>query len=94
MPFSAQRATVISISLPNSNQVLFQTAVGSGLPPDNELWVERKRNTVLRLGSSTWWQQCKYGGNEEAFSKVFRMSPTQAEKYAIHGGGVPSKWDS
>ncbi|KAI1377506.1 hypothetical protein F4677DRAFT_414630 [Hypoxylon crocopeplum] len=89
LPFSAQRPTLISISLANSSQVLFQCAVGSGTAPDNELWVQRKRNTVLRFGTSTWFQHCKYHGDEEAFNAKFGMSPAQAEKYAIHGGGVP-----
>ncbi|KAI1475598.1 hypothetical protein K445DRAFT_320372 [Daldinia sp. EC12] len=88
LPFSSQKPTLISISLA-SGQVLFQTAVGSGTAPDNEIWVQRKRNTVLRFGASTWFQHCKYAGDEEAFRLKFGMSPDQAEKYAIHGGGVP-----
>ncbi|OTA58344.1 hypothetical protein K449DRAFT_385748 [Hypoxylon sp. EC38] len=89
LPFSAQKPTLISISLANSGQVLFQCAVGSGTAPDNEIWVQRKRNTVLRFGTSTWFQHCKYAGDEEAFKAKFGMSPEQAEKYAIHGGAVP-----
>ncbi|KAI0387463.1 hypothetical protein F5Y04DRAFT_4884 [Hypomontagnella monticulosa] len=89
LPFSSQKPTLISISLANSCQVLFQCAVGSGTAPDNELWVQRKRNTVLRFGTSTWFQHCKYAGDEAAFNAKFGMSPQQAEKYAIHGGGVP-----
>ncbi|KAI0111998.1 hypothetical protein F4814DRAFT_424403 [Daldinia grandis] len=90
LPFSAQKPTLVSIALA-SGQVLFQTAVGSGTALDNEIWVQRKRSTVLRFGASTWFQHCKYAGDEEAFRLKFGMSPEQAEKYAIHGGGVPSK---
>ncbi|KAI1386145.1 uncharacterized protein F4822DRAFT_409080 [Hypoxylon trugodes] len=89
LPFSSEKPTLISISLANSGQVLFQTVVGSGTVPDNEIWVQRKTNTVLRFGTSTWFQHCKYAGNEEIFRKKFGMSLGQAEKYAIHGGGVP-----
>ncbi|KAH9995331.1 hypothetical protein F4779DRAFT_198523 [Xylariaceae sp. FL0662B] len=89
LPFSSQKPTLISISLANSGQVIFQTAVGSGTAPDNEIWVERKRNTVLRLGTSTWFQHCKFAGDEEAFRVKYGMSAAQAEKYAIHGGAVP-----
>ncbi|KAI1086014.1 hypothetical protein F5B19DRAFT_480719 [Rostrohypoxylon terebratum] len=88
LPFSSQKPTLISISLA-SGPTLFQSAVGSGTVPDNELWVQRKRSTVLRFGTSTWFQHCKYAGDEEAFRVKFGMSPAQAEKYAIHGGGVP-----
>ncbi|KAL7627361.1 hypothetical protein AAE478_001553 [Parahypoxylon ruwenzoriense] len=83
-----QKPKLISISLA-SGQVLFQAAVGSGTTPDNETWVQRKRNTVLRFGTSTWFQRCKYFCDEKAFAEKFGMSPQQAEKYAIHGGGVP-----
>ncbi|KAI0844737.1 hypothetical protein F5Y00DRAFT_248055 [Daldinia vernicosa] len=88
LPFSGQRPTLISIALANG-QVLFQSAVGSGTTLDNEIWVQRKRNTVLRFGESTWFQHCKYAGDEDAFRLKFGMSHDQAEKYAIHGGGVP-----
>ncbi|KAI1873529.1 hypothetical protein JX265_005151 [Neoarthrinium moseri] len=91
LPFSSQKPTLISISLANSSQVLFQCAVGSGTMPDNELWVQRKRNSVLRFGSSTWLLHCKYNADEEAFRAKFGMSQEQASKYAIHGGAVPIK---
>ncbi|KAI1335253.1 hypothetical protein F5Y15DRAFT_398632 [Xylariaceae sp. FL0016] len=89
LPFSAQKPTLISIALANGGQVLFQTAVGSGTLPDNEVWVRRKRNTALRFGTSTWFQHCKYAGDEEAFRRKFGMSEVQAQEYAIHGGAVP-----
>ncbi|KAK9779817.1 hypothetical protein SCAR479_03424 [Seiridium cardinale] len=89
LPFSSQKPTLISIALANSGQVLFQTAVGSGTAPDNEIWVRRKRASVLRWGSSTWLLHCKYNADEEAFRVKFGMSQEQASNYAIHGGAVP-----
>ncbi|XXG99263.1 hypothetical protein Hte_005600 [Hypoxylon texense] len=90
LPFAAaSRPALVSVALANSRHVLFQCAVGAGTAPDNELWVQRKRDTVLRFGTSTWLQHCKYAGDEEAFRAKFGMSPAQAENYAIHGGGVP-----
>ena len=56
--------------------------------PDNELWVQRKRKTVLRWGTSTWFQHCKYKGDEVAFASKFCLG-SQAGEYAIHGGAVP-----
>jgi uncharacterized protein (UPF0303 family) len=89
-PFAAAgKPTLISIALANSGQVMFQTAVGSGTLPDNELWVRRKHASVLRWGSSTWFLHCKYAGDEEAFRAKFGMSQDQASQYAIHGGAVP-----
>ncbi|OHW99466.1 DUF967 domain-containing protein [Colletotrichum incanum] len=91
LPFALKngKPTVISIALANSQQILFQTAVGPGTLPDNETWVQRKRNSVLRWGCSTWLLHNKLGGDEQLFASKFGMSTEQAGKYAIHGGGVP-----
>jgi len=88
LPFSKEKPTMISISLANK-KVLFQCAVGSSTMPDNEIWVERKRNTALRFGTSTWFQHCKYNGDEEKFRAKFGLSLDEGGKYAIHGGAVP-----
>ncbi|KZL66980.1 DUF967 domain-containing protein [Colletotrichum tofieldiae] len=91
LPFALKngKPTVISIALANNQQILFQTAVGPGTLPDNETWVQRKRNSVLRWGCSTWLLHNKLGGDEQLFASKFGMSTEQAGKYAIHGGGVP-----
>ncbi|KAH6695036.1 hypothetical protein F5X68DRAFT_28040 [Plectosphaerella plurivora] len=89
LPLSKEKPTLVSISLANSNQVVFQTAVGSGVAPDNETWVARKRNSVMRWNTATWFLSCKFGQDEELFASKFGMSKEQAGKYAIHGGGVP-----
>ncbi|KAK7012670.1 DUF336 domain-containing protein [Favolaschia claudopus] len=79
---------VVNISLANSGQLLFHTATRSGTQPDNDLWVARKRSTVLRWGNSTWYMHNKYAGNEGAFAAKFMLGDT-AGQYAIHGGGMP-----
>ncbi|KAF6830282.1 duf967 domain protein [Colletotrichum plurivorum] len=85
----AGKPTVVSIALANSQQILFQTAVGSGSLPDNETWVQRKRASVLRWGASTWLLHNKFAGDEARFAALFGMGAEQAGRYAIHGGGVP-----
>lgn len=82
------RPALISISLA-SGATLFQATTGSGTTPDNEIWVARKRESVLRFGASTWFLNCKYSGDEQAFAAKFGMSTEQASRYAIHGGAVP-----
>jgi uncharacterized protein (UPF0303 family) len=69
--------------------VVFQAAVGSGTSPDNEVWVRRKRNTVMRFGTSSWFQGCKYDGDLERLRAKFGMSAAEAGDYAIHGGALP-----
>lgn len=67
---------------------------------DNEVWVRRKRNTVLRWGVSSWLMRNKMiasnGGTqglEAAFAAKFALKSScggaAADEYAIHGGGFP-----
>ena len=56
--------------------------------PDNDSWVTRKRNTVLRWGVSTWYMGCKFQKDEKKFAETFVLGE-RAGDYAIHGGGVP-----
>ncbi|KAE9380389.1 hypothetical protein N431DRAFT_432666 [Stipitochalara longipes BDJ] len=79
---------VIDISLANQNQILFHTCTHSGVMPDNDSWVSRKRKTVLRWGCSTWYMHCKFGGDEIAFREKYGLG-NSAGDYAIHGGGIP-----
>ena len=82
------RPALIKITLANG-LTIFQAITGSGVQPDNEVWAERKRRTVLRWGCSTWRMHCKFSGDEALFASKFGMGPEQAGQYAIHGGGVP-----
>ncbi|KAI0443994.1 hypothetical protein F4803DRAFT_282894 [Xylaria telfairii] len=89
LPFAAEKPTVISIATAHGPHVLFQAAVGSGTVPDNDAWVRRKRNAVLRFGASSWFLHCKYAGHQERFRHRVGMSEEAAGEYAIHGGAVP-----
>ena len=84
---------------------MFQSATESGTVPDNENWVRRKRNTVLRFGVSSWAMRMKTvaglgGGSgvsadavEAAFVRKYSLASGSggavADEYAIHGGGWP-----
>ncbi|KAF2216563.1 hypothetical protein CERZMDRAFT_89915 [Cercospora zeae-maydis SCOH1-5] len=82
------KPAVIDISLAQGNHCLFRAVTHSGTVPDNDFWVVRKRNTVLRFGSSTWYMHNKFKGDEEAFAAKFALG-SKAGEYAIHGGGFP-----
>ena len=81
--------------------MVFQCATEPGTVVDNEIWVRRKRNVVLRWGVSTWLMRCKMlaGTNcgtsdvEQAFVRKFALRSSNggstADEYAIHGGGFP-----
>lgn len=85
--FAEPRPALISISLTNG-LTLFQATTGTGVNPDNEVWVQRKRRSVLRWGTSTWMLHCKYKGDEAAFAAKNGLGG-EAGLYAIHGGAVP-----
>lgn len=84
---STEKPVVINISLANSNQLLFHTAT-RGTQLDNDIWVARKRKTVLRWGVSTWYMHVKMTGDEGRFRDKYALGD-RAGEYAIHGGGVP-----
>ncbi|KAF7547038.1 hypothetical protein G7Z17_g8002 [Cylindrodendrum hubeiense] len=89
LSFAKATPALISIALANSSQVIFQTVTGPGTVPDNESWVRRKRNTVLRFGHSSWWMHNKFEGDEVKFGSIFAISDDQKCNYAIHGGAIP-----
>jgi uncharacterized protein (UPF0303 family) len=111
LPPSQRKPALISITLATATtgssgtplHVIFQSATESGTVPDNENWVWRKRNTVLRWGVSSWAMRMKtaagLGGGatadeiEAAFVKKFSLASgnggASADEYAIHGGGFP-----
>ncbi|KAH8649342.1 hypothetical protein BX600DRAFT_529985 [Xylariales sp. PMI_506] len=88
LPISKKEPVLVSIVLASSGQTLFQACVGSTVI-DNENWIRRKRNTVLRWGRSSWWWHCAFNGDENKFRDLFNMSVEQSSEYAIHGGAIP-----
>lgn len=84
----SENPAVVNIALANSQSVIFHAASRSGVLPDNDTWVARKRNTVLRWGVSSWAMNNKYQGDEAGFAAKFSLGARAAE-FAIHGGGFP-----
>lgn len=83
------RPAVVNITLANNMQALFHAVSKPGTVPENDNWVARKRNTVLRFGWSSWAAHHLFElGNEELFKARFQLGETAGE-YAIHGGGFP-----
>ncbi|RAL16290.1 DUF967 domain protein [Aspergillus homomorphus CBS 101889] len=113
LPPTSRKPALISITLttaplptvdhqPVPPHVVFQCATEPGTIPDNEVWVRRKRNTVLRWGVSSWLMRNKLlaalsdsekAGVEAAFVKKYALRSScggaVADDYAIHGGGFP-----
>ncbi|OKL56196.1 hypothetical protein UA08_08399 [Talaromyces atroroseus] len=108
LPASQRKPAVVSITSCQGNQTLFHAVTESGTTPDNEEWVRRKRNTVLRWACSTWALRRKMVGSsdsgfgeafvEKAFAQKHGLKSSVPEgvpdDYAIHGGGFPIKVES
>ncbi|KAF2111940.1 hypothetical protein BDV96DRAFT_614338 [Lophiotrema nucula] len=87
---TADAAAIIHISL-SSNQTLFHAPSMPGLVPDTEISLQRKRATVLRWGHSTWYMQCKFGGDDRKFAEEYGLWEGERgrREYEIRGGGYP-----
>ncbi|MCJ1233377.1 hypothetical protein MMC14_001333 [Varicellaria rhodocarpa] len=81
--------TSINITLASTpTQLLFHACSHPGTTPDNDIWIARKRATVLRWGCSSWYMHVKFGGEEWRFAEKYALG-VRAGEYAIHGGAVP-----
>ncbi|KAE8149516.1 hypothetical protein BDV25DRAFT_125255 [Aspergillus avenaceus] len=103
LPPDQRKPALISIALTGGSEphVVFQCATEPGTMPDNEIWVRRKRNVVLRWGVSSWLMRNKMlsstglGGGEveAAFVRKHALTSTggggSADDFAIHGGAFP-----
>ena len=103
LPADQRKPALISIALTGGSEphVVFQAATEPGTFADNEVWVRRKRNTVLRWGVSSWLMRNKMltstglGADqvEGAFVTKHALTSTggggAADDFAIHGGAFP-----
>ncbi|KAF2490161.1 hypothetical protein BU16DRAFT_530753 [Lophium mytilinum] len=71
---------IIDITLENSH--LLARAITSGTVPDADVWVTRKRNTVLRLGHSTL---SSFRADDSATYEIGQ----RRQEYATASGGFP-----
>ncbi|EGV66786.1 hypothetical protein PSN45_002894 [Yamadazyma tenuis] len=80
-------AVVIDIALVN-NQILFHATTKSGTTLDNDQWVERKKRTVQRLGTSSFVVGQHLRQKKTSMEDALFIS---SRDYASHGGCVPIK---
>src|SRR5690242_11537095 len=87
LPFP-QPAVIHISTISTPPHVLFHAVTHAGTALDNDYWVARKRNAVIRWQCSTWALHNKFEGDEEKFKTKLGLGE-KASEYAIHGGGVP-----
>ncbi|KAF9182991.1 hypothetical protein BGZ51_000758 [Haplosporangium sp. Z 767] len=76
----------ISVLITRNGQALFQHAM-EGTTVDNENWMRRKTNTVVRLQHSSYYIGRLLASKGQAdMEKSYMVSMTD---YACHGGGFP-----
>jgi len=87
--------TIVDVSLSTGPQSLFRSAVNAtaALPsviPDNDEWIRRKQNSVIRFAASSYALHYKFGrGDLALFKAKLFLSDERAGAYALHGGGFP-----
>ncbi|SCU86092.1 LADA_0D12222g1_1 [Lachancea dasiensis] len=80
------KAMVIDISLP-SGQCVFHTTTNSGTALDNDIWVARKKKTVVRFGCSSYFMGQKL--KSKKLDRVEDAFYIDSKEYAVHGGSIP-----
>ncbi|KAF9913393.1 hypothetical protein BX616_010089 [Lobosporangium transversale] len=76
----------VTISITRNGQVLFQHAM-AGTSVDNENWMRRKTNTVVRLQHSSYYIGRSLAAKGETdMERSYKVSMVD---YACHGGGFP-----
>lgn len=79
------RSAPVAIDISLTERPLFHTAL-PGAGSDNADWVRRKRNTVLRLGTSTLALGLKLAATGETLESRYGLA---LGDHAAHGGGFP-----
>ncbi|KAH6856991.1 hypothetical protein B0I37DRAFT_88473 [Chaetomium sp. MPI-CAGE-AT-0009] len=106
LPTGQRKPALISIALATATgggngsppHVLFQSATESGTVPDNENWVRRKRNTVLRWGLSSWAMRMKTAagvGTQFGVPSADVIEAAFVKKYSLasaNGGAVADEY--
>ncbi|KAJ5495717.1 hypothetical protein N7539_000833 [Penicillium diatomitis] len=106
LPSSQRKPALINISLATGTSTphtLFQCATEPGTIPDNENWVRRKRNTVMRWGLSSWAMRMKMvsglkaagGADASASVSADEIEKAFVKKYALGsscGGAVADEF--
>ncbi|SCK20104.1 heme-degrading domain-containing protein [Vogesella sp. LIG4] len=79
------QAAAVAIEIHAYGQVLFSCAM-AGTSQDNQHWITRKRNSVLRFGHSSLY----LGAYQRSKGREFEQQPhIDASQYCGHGGSFP-----
>lgn len=84
------KAVVIDIALANGH-IIFRTTTNSGTSLDNDVWVARKKKTVVRFGYSSFYAGQKLRNKGMSMEEAMYVSSAD---YASHGGCVAIKVQS
>ena len=96
LPQGPPAAIHISLATGGGN-VLFHAvtstaSTSSYISPDNDIWVQRKKETVMRWGCSTYALHFKFNGlktQEDVHNFDIRFGKENLSKYCLFGGGFP-----
>lgn len=78
-----KRPVVIDVSL-TTGATLFRTAIEE-IQPDNEDWIAKKKNTVIRFCSSSY----RFGQRYASLGRTLESKNLDPTVYTMAGGGFP-----
>lgn len=75
----------VAIEIVRNSHCLFSFAMPT-TSPDNQCWIERKRNVVERYQHSSWFMKLYYEAKGKSISEASLVDATQ---FAPYGGSFP-----
>lgn len=82
------KAAVIDITTA-TGATIFRTVVNE-VQPDNEDWIQKKRNTVIRFNASSY----RFGQRYLSLGRTLQSKDLDPNVYTLAGGGFPIKVES
>lgn len=79
------RQLPVSIDIQRSGQQLYHASL-EGSTLDNDHWIKRKSNVVLRFGRSSHYMSLFLEAKQDTLEQTYFLNPDQ---FAAHGGSFP-----
>ena len=80
-----ERKLSVTIEIRKNTQIVYHAAL-EGTAPDNDKWLERKHNLVMRTGIPSYRIHLELEEAGRSFEERFELT---TENYAAHGGCFP-----
>lgn len=77
----------VAVNIVKNRQTIFHYAM-DGTSPDQDAWIKKKANVVLRHHHSSYYMRLYNELKNRSYYEFYSVSPSE---YAVHGGAFPIK---